>query len=704
MARNDTCLIGALLMRQTCTLVLAAAVSGCLAHTPAIQGPDGRPLPGSIASLEKVELGGMEQWVLLRGADTTNPVLLRLHGGPGAAEMPVVPRYNRTLEDHFVVVTWDQRGAGKSNHRGFDEETMTFERFLEDAYELTLHLRERFGQDRIYLMGHSWGTQLGLRLVARQPELYRAYIGVSQLVNQEQGTRIAREWLAERFREDGRTSELERLEALGLPPYADHGDYVRFQRMVDGEGGSMDVGFTRLAWSALRAPEYSLLDVSRWVRGARRGSGPMWDSPTYREHDAFEQVPRVEVPAYFFMGRRDYNTPPALVEAYAAALDAPAGAEVVVFEDSAHTPFLAEPERFASELLRVRDETWVLPSPAPAGAYPNGQEAARAATDRILLPFLLYTPETGLGGGAAAAGYRRLAPEVPPSSLLTAAMVTVERQLSLEVLWELHRRGGSRVDAQVRFEHFPDRFFGVGPGTPDEAEEAYTSRFVETELRLQRQVRPGLRLGPQATFRWERMIETEEGGVLAGGDLIGADGGRWLGIGALATYDTRDDVLRPRRGVYLEASGLVHPEALGTSGYHGALLEARRFLPLASRSTVAYRAALEASGGEVPVLLLPGLGGSERLRGYYEGRIRDRFAGALQGEVRFPIWWRLGGAVFGEVGQVGPRLEDVFSGKAELSAGAGLRFRLGEEGAPIRVDFAVGRRGNGVYATIGEAF
>jgi hypothetical protein len=325
-------------------------------------------------------------------------------------------------------------------------------------------------------------------------------------------------------------------------------------------------------------------------------------------------------------------------------------------------------------------------------------------TERILLPFLLYTPETKLGGGAVAAGYRRLQPELPVSSLLGAVTVTVQRQISLESTLELHRPEGDRVDGALRFKHFPDRFFGVGPGTPDEAEEAYTSRIFDTELRAQRQVGPGLRVGPQTSLRWERVVETEDGGLLDAGDLVASEGGTWLGLGALATYDTRDHVVNPRQGGYLELSALVFPNALGTTGYRNAVLDARRFLPLGSTSTVALRAYLEGSSGDVPVLLLPSLGGGERLRGYYEGRVRDRFAGSAQGEVRFPLWRWFGGVAFAEAGRVGPEIGDLASGRTELSAGAGLRFRLGEESARIRADFAVGRRGSGLYLTIGEAF
>jgi pimeloyl-ACP methyl ester carboxylesterase len=334
---------------------LVLAISGCAARTPPIKGPDGRPLPGSIAELRAVPIGGMEQWVRIRGWDQESPILLWLHGGPGSSDMPVTRRFVGEMEEHFVVVSWDQRGAGKSNPRDFDEGTMSFQQFLKDGHEVTRYLKERFGRDRIFLLGHSWGSQLGLRLAQRHPEDYYAYVGVAQSVDQARSQVLAREWLKERLEASGKTKDLRKLESLGPAPYACHGDYVTFARMIGAEGGNMDVGFVRLAWAALRAPEYTLRDLRSWLRGSNRGSGPMWDAPDYQGFNAFQQIPTLEVPVYFLMGRRDRNTPLELVEEYARGLEAPAK-EIVVFERSAHTPFLGEPERFSRELLRVKEE------------------------------------------------------------------------------------------------------------------------------------------------------------------------------------------------------------------------------------------------------------------------------------------------------------------------------------------------------------
>ena len=319
--------------------------------TPAIPGKS------SIASLEGIELGGMEQWILIRGQDVSNPVLLWLHGGPGAAQMAIARSFNKALEQSFLVVQWDQRGAGKSNPSDFDESTMTFEQYLQDAHELTLYLKIRFGQDKIYLVGHSWGSQLGIRLAQMYPQDYYAYIGVSQVINGRRAQEIGYAWLLERAKAGGKMVEFEALEE---PPFIDHKDFVRFIQQIDEYGGSFDTSFWKLARITLRAPEYNLRDVLAWLRGSNRGSGPMWSSPEYQSFDARRDIPRLEIPVYFFSGRKDYNTPLVLVETYFEILDAPRGKHMVVFEASAHTPFLAEAEKFNQELIRVKRETYQL--------------------------------------------------------------------------------------------------------------------------------------------------------------------------------------------------------------------------------------------------------------------------------------------------------------------------------------------------------
>ena len=331
-------------------------INGCASvSTQLIKDKQGNIIPESIALLEKVKLGGMEQWIQIRGNDISNPVLLWLHGGPGSAQMPVAHYFNGALEKNFIVVHWDQRGAGKSNPKDFDEQTMTIEQFISDAHDLTQYLKNRFDKDKIYLVGHSWGSQLGIQLAYKHQEDYYAYIGVSQVMNGYAANEIAHKWLTEQIKKTGKIKDLKRLEKLGSPPFTDHEKYIKFAKMVDSYGGGMDVGFAKLVWIALKAPEYRLKDYIAYFRGANRGSGPMWDSS--RSFDAFRDVPELQIPVYFFSGRNDYNTPLELVKEYFEILEAPKGKHLIIFEKSAHTPFMKEPEKFNLEVVRVKNET-----------------------------------------------------------------------------------------------------------------------------------------------------------------------------------------------------------------------------------------------------------------------------------------------------------------------------------------------------------
>lgn len=350
-------------MLRVVLILLLAVLVGLVAwlerprSTPPITGDDGRPLPESIAVLEPIRIGGLEQWLLIRGRDRSAPVLLWLHGGPGAAQIPVARAYNGALEEDFIVVHWDQRGAGLSNPRDFDPGTMTFARFIADAREVTAHLKARFDTERIYLLGHSWGTQLGLRLVRDYVEDYHAYIAVGQAVDPDATVRLAHDWLTERLQEAGDAAGLEKLASLGPPPYRDHQAYVTFAGLVTEHGGGIDVPMSELLLKALAAPEYRASDLVAWFRGANRGSGPMWREPAYANFNALSDTPRLDLPVFFLNGRRDYITPLALTRRYHDHVAAPMQ-DLIVFENSAHAPFFAEPQRFYSVLHEIKSQTW----------------------------------------------------------------------------------------------------------------------------------------------------------------------------------------------------------------------------------------------------------------------------------------------------------------------------------------------------------
>ncbi len=352
-------------------LALAGIVGACAvgigvlarqpAFTPPIKDENGQAVPDSLASLEKVYLGGAEQWILIRGWKASNPVLLFVHGGPGAAEMPYLTPVIGELEKHFVVVIWDQRGAGKSFPAGQAISKMKISQFVSDACELTRLLCERFQQKKIYLVGSSWGSVVGVLTMQKCPELYHAYVGAGQVVYMQENERISYEWVLSQAREKGDAATIRQLEQIGPPPYT--GDWKRKllaeRRLLEAYGGEVYGSPTgamgMLMKSLLLSTEYTLEEKLNYARGAFNSLALLW--PHVMAINFLEQAPKLEVPVYFASGRHDYETPFELVERYYQVLEAPYK-EMVWFEDSAHMPAVEEPAKFSAFLVeKVRQHS-----------------------------------------------------------------------------------------------------------------------------------------------------------------------------------------------------------------------------------------------------------------------------------------------------------------------------------------------------------
>jgi pimeloyl-ACP methyl ester carboxylesterase len=336
-------------------LVLLVAVAVVLAwRSPASTAPltdaHGRPVPGSIAVLEEVTLGGVRQSVLIRGRSAANPVLLFLHGGPGTSELGMLRVHNLpALEPHFTVAVWDQRGAGKSFAAREPVSGMTVEQLVSDAHELSAWLCRRFGQEKIYLAGHSWGSALGVLTVKRWPERFRAFVGWGQVVNVEEGERISYAWALAQAEQAGDARSVAKLKAIGAPPYPEPlRPRLVAQRSILGRYGGEVHGNPRGGLPAvlgglLKAREYSWPDRINVFRGILAGMRLLW--PQILSIDLLEQAPELEVPVYFLEGRHDHEAPSVLVERYHRVLRAPRKT-LVWFERSAHFANTEEADAF----------------------------------------------------------------------------------------------------------------------------------------------------------------------------------------------------------------------------------------------------------------------------------------------------------------------------------------------------------------------
>jgi pimeloyl-ACP methyl ester carboxylesterase len=335
-------------------LVLVGVVFSLSRGTPRpFLDHSGKQVVGSISEKIKVNINGVQQGMFIKGKNARNPVLLYLHGG-----MPdyfLTEHYPTGLDECFTVVWWDQRGSGLSFSADVPPESVNPGQLASDLLEVTNYLRERFGQEKIYLMGHSGGTFIGIQAAARTPELYHAYMGVAQMSNQLESERLAHGYMLRRFRVEGNTKMVRRLEAARVGdrvPLPDSYLKVRDVAMhALGVGTTHDMRsiVTGLLLRSLLSREYTLSEKIGMWRGKIFSGSRLWNAQL--STDLTQQVTRLEVPVYFFHGVYDYTVSYRLARSYYERLDAPVKG-FYTFEQSAHSPLFEEPARMR-EIVRA---------------------------------------------------------------------------------------------------------------------------------------------------------------------------------------------------------------------------------------------------------------------------------------------------------------------------------------------------------------
>ncbi len=315
-------------------------------------------IPGAagIHQIEKVRLGGTDQWIQLRGWDRRKPLLLFLHGGPGFPQMPF-SHLNSELEKDFVVVQWDQRAAGKSYASAVPGDSMRVAQFVADAHELLGLLLPRFGQRRCYVVAHSWGSLVGARLVAEHPELVTAYIGIGQAADLRATGQTLYDFALDSARSDGNTKAVAELQSIGRPPHSME-QHKPMDRWVNYYADREHPSPSRwwMAGLALESPAYSWADLVRIPLGVRYSFQQLWEEIFYRVNLS-QEVPRLEVPVYFFLGCYDRVVSATVAQRYFEALEATQGKQIIWFENSGHWPHFEEAARYRAAVRRVRDET-----------------------------------------------------------------------------------------------------------------------------------------------------------------------------------------------------------------------------------------------------------------------------------------------------------------------------------------------------------
>jgi pimeloyl-ACP methyl ester carboxylesterase len=311
--------------------------------------------PSGIQASYKVRVGGIDQWLMVRGQDRANPILLFVHGGPAAPITPSIWQFQRPLEEYFTVVTWDQRGAGKT-FRETDPaaigDTIRISRFVDDAIEVAEHVRSKYGKDKLILAGHSWGTIVAMHAALQRPELFHAYVGIGQVINTRENERISFAHGLEQARAHSNAAALRELESIA--PYPGEEPLTRERIIIARKWAQFYGGLSAYREASryyfrapLLSPEYDDADRCAIDEGNLFTLGRIL--PEFLEVD-FTGIERFPIPVVMFMGRHDYTTPSAPTAAWLDALDAPYK-QGIWFERSAHMIPWEEPGKTLVSLL-----------------------------------------------------------------------------------------------------------------------------------------------------------------------------------------------------------------------------------------------------------------------------------------------------------------------------------------------------------------
>lgn len=310
----------------------------------------GKPIPGSIAEKTFIQIGGVKQGMFIKSKNVNHPILLYVHGGPAFPNYFLIDKFKPELEDYFTVCYWEQRGGGLSYTSEVTMESMNFKQMTSDAIEVTNYLRKRFGKEKIYIMAHSGGTPIALLAVQREPNLYKAYIGMGQITNQAESEKMAYQYMLDKYTTDGnkkRINELKKYPVLDADSniILFYKSALRDQSMHElgiGTMHKMKSVFWDIFIPVWTCKAYTLREkISIWK--AKISFLPKTNLINEMlETDFTSKVPSLDIPVYFFSGQYDLTVNIDLAKAYLTKLQAPLKG-VYTFQYSAHSPLFEEP-------------------------------------------------------------------------------------------------------------------------------------------------------------------------------------------------------------------------------------------------------------------------------------------------------------------------------------------------------------------------
>lgn len=340
------------------TSLVAAVPASLLAHRAWRRRQAARILelrtPGAIREEGFVRIGGLDQWVSLRGEDRANPVVLELHGGPGAPNSIFAPR-TRAWEHHFTLARWEMRGAGKTYAAAGEtaQGPLSLARLFEDAIEVASNVRARTGASRLILLGHSFGSVLGLRLARARPDLFCAYVGTDQNVCTGDGLVHGFASTLATLRATGRAKEARVLEAMG--PDARRwtaADWSASARLISMTDARLKKVLRNVVMASLWfSPAHTFEDLGMFAKGMTFSTSLQVEAA---RTCAREEGTRFELPVFLFQGEHDPLTPAAAAKAFLDEVEAPSK-DLAIIPEATHFAAYARPDVFLDLLLtRVR--------------------------------------------------------------------------------------------------------------------------------------------------------------------------------------------------------------------------------------------------------------------------------------------------------------------------------------------------------------
>jgi proline iminopeptidase len=339
-------LLGLLLLAAIAALLWRGAKQRANARAREIRSPNG------ISEASFVRIGGIEQWIEIRGEDQNNPVLLMLSGGPGNSLIPLGYTFLRPWEKAFTVVNWDQRGSGRTFVRyGQNCPDLSIARMVADTIEVAEYLCRRLGKSKIVLLGWSWGSILGIEAIHARPDLFAAYVGTGQFVEGEANEAVGYTALLARAEAANDTKTVTKLKKIGPPPYPTRRKLIAERRLLPKYTPPLERAFwKRIPAIAAFAPGYSLLDTYRVGLGAALFSlKKLW--PSVSTYDARKLTKNFQVPFFIINGEDDIQVPTTIARDWFETLSAPQK-EFITIRGAAHLALATHSAEFFEIMLK----------------------------------------------------------------------------------------------------------------------------------------------------------------------------------------------------------------------------------------------------------------------------------------------------------------------------------------------------------------